>query len=423
MGDPVSVASDVVALSTFALQASKSLYQTIKDFRNSKRATRELRNEVQALSQTLEVLKHVAAEYEVELLILKLPLLRCGAACKELSDRIDQYVKHSEGSKTSLRDWTRLQYMGEDITNYKNVIANYKETIYIALGGATFQSAVVTHQVLQEYTDMIQNTTSDLQDQLDEIEGKLSTSQSLDDPDATISHEELQRLEDEKQSTTQCLDVCKQVSDYIDQSQSKREHKTGKATGTHDTTSQENSNPNIAQQIAQKYMKSSKQNISPASNRHKDRLDQLEANLQSSKNSTLPDQVACDIQKTKDQRETVAGCVNICADAYNLSESFRVNIFEDVASLDDSQQVLVSTTGNLLNAKRISTGARSLQVLGQMSDETLQHLNFQQNGSAENGVVGVEQKEGKDFHNRYGTGRSIRNENPARKPGSFRSTP
>jgi chromosome segregation ATPase len=137
MGDPLSVASGVVALSGFALQASRSLYRTIEGFRNSKRAARELREEVQALSQTLETLEHVAAEYEVELSALKLPLLRCGAACKELSDRIEQCVKHSDGSRTSLRDWTRLQYLGEDITNYKNVLANYKATIDVALGGAT----------------------------------------------------------------------------------------------------------------------------------------------------------------------------------------------------------------------------------------------------------------------------------------------
>ena len=66
--------------------------------------------------------------------------------------------------------------------------------------------------MLQVCKDRIQDTTSDLRDRLDEIKGKLSISQSLDDPGATASHEELQKMEDEKQSTTHCLDVCKQVS-------------------------------------------------------------------------------------------------------------------------------------------------------------------------------------------------------------------
>ncbi|KAL2862699.1 uncharacterized protein BJX67DRAFT_365821 [Aspergillus lucknowensis] len=423
MGDPLSVASGVVALSGFALQASRSLYRTIEGFRNSKRAARELREEVQALSQTLETLEHVAGEYEVELSALKLPLLRCGAACKELSDRIEQCVKHSAGSRTSLRDWTRLQYLGEDIANYKNVLANYKATIDIALGGATFRTVAVTRQVLQEYKDMIQMTTSDLHDRLNEIEGKLSISQSRDDPGATISPEELQKIEDEKQSTAHCLDVCKQVSNYIEQYQSKYENRTGGADGTHDTTSQTSPNPSRAQQIAQSYLKSCIQNMSAASNRLQDHLNQLEANLRSNKNPTVPDQVAGDFQKIKEERETIAQCLNICADASSISESSRVNVFEDVASLDDTQQVLVSTIGDLLHAKRVSTGARSLQVLGQMSDETLQHLNSRHNGSRDDLIVDVEQREGKDFRDRYGTGRSLQYENPARKPGNPRSTP
>lgn len=272
--------------------------------------------------------------------------------------------------------------------------------------------------MLQEYKDMIQNTTSDLHDRLDEIQGKLSISQSLDDPGATISREELQKIEDEKQSTTHCLDVCKQVSDYIEQYQSKCENRTGGADGTHDTTSPTNPNPSMAQQIAQGYLKSCILNMSAASNRLQDHLNQLEANLRSDKNPTVPDQVAGDFQKIKEERETIAQCLNICADASNISESSRVNVFEDVASLDDAQQVLVSTIGDLLNAKRVSTGARSLQVLGQMSDESLQRLNSRHTGSRDDLIVEVEQKEGKDFHDRYGTGRSLQNENPVRKPGN-----
>ncbi|KAL5342678.1 hypothetical protein BJX70DRAFT_269051 [Aspergillus crustosus] len=423
MGEPLSIASEVVALSESALQASKSLYQTIKGFQSNKRAARELRDEAQALSQALEFLKHVAEQYEVELSGLKLPLLRCGAACTELSDRMDMYVQQPEGSKRSLRDWTKLQYLGTDITNYKNMLVNYKETINIALGGATLQSVVITAQVLKEYKGMIQNTTSDLHDQLDEIEGRLSTDQSLGDPDATISCEELQVMEVEKQSIKQCLDVCKRVLDYIEQDQSKSETKTGRVAGTRNMTSQTDPNPSIAQQITQNYLNFCIQGMSAASSRLQDHLNQLETNLRSSKNPTVPDQVACDFQKIKQERETMAQYMHLCTDASNRSESSRVNIVEDMKSLDDAQQVLVSTMGYLINGKRISTGARSSQLLGQMSDETLRHLSFRQNDPLENVVVGVEQKEGKDYHNRYGPGRSLRNENLASKSDDPRSTP
>jgi hypothetical protein len=205
---------------------------------------------------------------------------------------------------------------------------------------------------------------------LDEIEGKLGSSQYLVNPDATISREELQKMEDEKQSTTQCLHICKEVSDYIEQ-YSESENRTGEGPSTPDATSH---------------------------------------------------RIAGDFQKVKEERDTMAQSVEVCADASDLPKNSRVNVFEDVASLDDAQQVLVSTIGNLLNAKRISTGARSLQVLGQMSDETLQYIYSRQNGPREGVVVGVEQKEGNDFRKRYGTGRSIQDEKPARKPGNPSST-
>jgi hypothetical protein len=97
MEDPVPTVHGVAALSGSALQASKLLYQTVEGLPPSQRAARQLRDEVQALSQSLEVLKNVAVEYESELPALCLPLPQCGAVCKELSYKIAQWVKNSDG--------------------------------------------------------------------------------------------------------------------------------------------------------------------------------------------------------------------------------------------------------------------------------------------------------------------------------------
>ncbi|KAL4942945.1 hypothetical protein BDV06DRAFT_191021 [Aspergillus oleicola] len=422
MADPLSVTSGVIAISGFALQASKLLYQTIDKFRSSKRAARELRDEVEALEQTLNVLEHVVAEYEVELSVLKSPLFRCGVACNELSDLITRCVKHSDEQRSSLRDWTRLQYLGDDITNYKNVLANYKSTINIALGGATFQSVAVTRQVLQDYRDMIQNTTSDLQERLNEIEEKLNPKCFPDEPNAAIDSEELQKIEEERQSATHCLEICKRVSGYIEQYQSERQDRIGAAGSPHDNITHSNSNPSISRQIAQNSLNSCLQNINAASTRLQKHLSQLEASLRNSRDPPVSDQVTCELQKIKEEKETIAQCLNICTDATSLSESTRVNVFEDVASQDDAQQVLVSTIGDLLNAKRISTGMRSVQLLGQMSDDTLQHLSSRHNRSGEN-VAGFEQTERDNFQNRHGIGRPLQNKKSGQRLGKTNSTP
>lgn len=278
--------------------------------------------------------------------------------------------------------------------------------------------------MLQNYKDMIHDTTSDLEDRLSEIEQKRTTSYSSEELATTINHEELRQIEEEKQSTTDCLQICRQVSGYIEQYQLKCQDKTeGPASSSpHENTTTAKPNYSISQQIAQGYLNTCLQNMNTASARLQQHFSQLEANLQSNGSRAMSNQVTDDLQKIMEEKETITQCLNICADASSLSESSRVNIFEDVASLDDSQQVLVSTIGDLLNAKRINTGMRSLQVLGQMSDDTLQHLSLRHNHQGDN-VVNVNGKEGTDFQSRHGTGRSLWNEKSGQKSGSFRSAP
>ncbi|KAL4772509.1 hypothetical protein BDW60DRAFT_38738 [Aspergillus nidulans var. acristatus] len=418
MGDPLSVASGIIALSGFALQATKSLFQTIESIGSSKRSARQLRDEVEALLQTLEVLTQLVTEYEAELSSLKLPLFRCGVVCQELGDLISRCVKHPDGQRSSLRDWTRLQYMGEDITNYKNVLANYKATINIALGGATFQSVAVTRQILQDYKDLIKITTTDLQERLDEIEDKLKSSCLPDKPNVGIDHEEIQRIEEERQSTTLCLEICKQVSGYLELYQFKRDDGAGQAASSpHDNKTQAHSKAGIARQIAQSSLTSCLQNMNAASARLQQHLNQLEASLQTTSGPPVSDQVTCELQKIKEEKETISQCLTICSDASSLSESTRVNVFEEVTSMDDTKQVLVSTIGDLLNAKKITTGMRSLQLIGQMSDETVRHLSSQHNSPGEK-VADIEQNDRDDFKSRYGTGRPLRNE-MSQTPGNL----
>ncbi|OAT05043.1 hypothetical protein BDBG_16393 [Blastomyces gilchristii SLH14081] len=79
---------------------------------------------------------------------------------------------------------------------------------------------------------------------------------------------------------------------------------------------------------------------------------------------------AVKMEKTADLRQ----CLAICAEASEQTKQMHFNEFEDVLSADDAHQVIVSTLGELISVKRITTGSRSAQWLGQMSDETPQQL-------------------------------------------------
>lgn len=137
MADPLSVASEGLALVAFALESSKVLYQTIASVRNSPRTVRELRKELEALNGVLETLQEMAGNTDIDFAMLQIPLLRCGKACKEFEAVINKFTTRSGGSKISFRDWVKLRYMGDDIVGFKSLLAMYKSTFSIALANIT----------------------------------------------------------------------------------------------------------------------------------------------------------------------------------------------------------------------------------------------------------------------------------------------
>jgi hypothetical protein len=134
MAEPIGIASGLLALTTFAFQSSLSLHQAIDGFQSNRKIIRELRDELESLQGILKSLQEATAGDAVDLLALKLPVLRCGQACREFEALIVKCITRSDGSKTSILDWAKLTYMGNDIIGFKNMLARYKATFGIALG-------------------------------------------------------------------------------------------------------------------------------------------------------------------------------------------------------------------------------------------------------------------------------------------------
>jgi Fungal N-terminal domain of STAND proteins len=136
MVEPVSLASGVLGLTTFAIQSSKILYEVFESFRNQGRSVRELREELEALGGVLQSLHDTLGDPEIDLSVLKTPLLRCGQACQQFAEIVGKCTTRSGRDHTSLRDWAMLSYRGKDISGFRNLIAAYKSTIAIALADA-----------------------------------------------------------------------------------------------------------------------------------------------------------------------------------------------------------------------------------------------------------------------------------------------
>jgi TolA-binding protein len=326
MGDPLSIASGVLTLSIFAFNSSVSLYQSVKSFQSNKKEIRELREELEALNNVIQSLQQFASKNKDQFKTLCLPLLRCGQACKDFEEVIVNCTKHSSGSKTSFRDWAKLQYLGSDIVGFKDMLAGYKATIGIAIGDinlyvftvhvlllkltciATRRTAAISASAVQDFKDMLKDTKTDLEDRLENLYDKLETLsiQEVGENNKNIAGR--RRIQEEIDSAKECLAVCAQASEHADK--------------------------------------------------------------------------------------------------------VRTNVFEDVTAAQDSDQVVVSTVGDLILAKHVTAGVGATQWLGQISNATLQQLARSRGIDLSSGsriAGGIAEQDGgsKAFEDQYGSGQKL----------------
>ena len=137
MADPLSIAAGILAVGGFALKSSMALHSTIRGFRSQNRDARALKAEVSDLTGVLgSLLETASSNPTLDFTALELPLERCGKACEEYEIIISKCTKHSDGSKSSVRDWFAQKYLQGDINDFRAMIAMYKSTINIALANA-----------------------------------------------------------------------------------------------------------------------------------------------------------------------------------------------------------------------------------------------------------------------------------------------
>lgn len=135
MADPLSIATGVLTLAGFALSSSVQLYNIINGLQSQNRKTRALQSELGALKTVLESLFETinSSEPDVDFSALRTPLEQCGEACKNYSELIAKFTKHTKSTRSSVRDWFKQQYLWGDVTDFKEMIAAYKATITIAI--------------------------------------------------------------------------------------------------------------------------------------------------------------------------------------------------------------------------------------------------------------------------------------------------
>ncbi|KAL7945401.1 hypothetical protein V8C42DRAFT_345007 [Trichoderma barbatum] len=359
--DPLGMSSGVPALLLGAIQAGKSLQETIQSFRNYERTIRDLRSELESLIGVLESLKTVVADEGPMMSMLKLPVLNCHQTCQEFNAVIIKCTKHSDGARASFRDWAQIRYMGGDIRDFKDMLAGYKSTISIALGSLNMQNVQVTREAMDQYKEMIRETTADLEAHLRDIDDKLATiaSHPQRDPDPA-ANESVRRMEEERQSTQQCLLICESAKSHLQNLQ--------------DGFQPLGVRPDDAQAKTAVALSDARNRMVLMITDLQKRLVALSEQSLSTEVSLPPRQVEEDRLRLLKEIDTARQCLEVCNLAADQASRQRVHVFGDVSAEHNSHQVIVSTVGDLLNVKSVRVVDFSTQWLGSMSDASLQQL-------------------------------------------------
>ncbi|TXC06200.1 hypothetical protein FocTR4_00010869 [Fusarium oxysporum f. sp. cubense] len=351
MAEPLGLASAILALATFALKASVTLYDDVK-------------------KEVLEMLmKTVGAAVEADFSALKIPLQQCGEACEEFGIELAKCSTRSSTDRTSFRDWTKMKYMGEDIGGFRQQLAGYKSTINIALADTTLRTPSITTERLESHKELIKNTTDDLETRLQEIDGKLESLLARFVPASDSDSDELRRIRDERLSTENGLQICHRLSDFINEIQLGHTERSGDPRAAVEPMLSPDKIINESLQACAGSLKSAAAQLEELEESQRKEIDRLISRAK----LTMSDLDAANLERLRNERNTTSELIRICRTA-DIRLQQKASVIENYATGDQTVQFLVSTNERTINGKNSGFGWAQRQIGGHMNDETVQQL-------------------------------------------------
>lgn len=217
---------------------------------------------------------------------------------------------------------------------------------------------------------------------------------------------ELQLLKEERTSTQNYLQICRQLSDHIDQIQLNAQRSGSSAAPENLETIPER----LAYEGLQECKNSLVLTVAKLERHMKDVVDRMVAK---SKTATSSPEDLADLVRLQEEWETTRQSIDICSRA-------GAHLKENTSTIDnyatgDAIQFMVSTTGKTIHGRNRGIGWRTRQVGGHLSDDSLQKLSqdmttytFQNNGKDDNSLSNpdgaVDNRLDSEFNGRYGTG-------------------
>jgi hypothetical protein len=274
---------------------------------------------------------------------------------------------------------------------------------------ASSRKSSVTQERLEDYKDLIETATNDLEARLETIDEKL---EALVARTATRSETpELRRIKDERSSTQKCLLICAQFSKLINQLQPTPTAGTSRDAGT------------IPERITSDGIGECRISIEKATAKLEKHMQDTMDQMMFKSGATMTQEDASYLARLREEWTTARQCRDICTKAEQHLKD-NISFIDNHATGDDAVQFLVSNSEKTIHGKNRGYGDQIRQLGGHLSDESIQKVSgdFLQMSiqRLENRTLPVRgdtslkgndlNEEGRSWGPQYGSGRILKSE-------------
>lgn len=220
---------------------------------------------------------------------------------------------------------------------------------------------------------MIRNTKKDLEDHLEEINSKL---QSFSPPSCIGPTMDVERFQNERDTTEQCLKICTEVLHHINELRLQ-------PIPTGESLIRDISLGLSARELTHAHIMTLL-TLRECSDKLSDTLYRLRAHGEDTKSRLLAGQAIqepggilgprSEARKFASEFDSTRQCLAICSDASERASSGKVHVLDDITVGKDGKQMLIATLGELFNARRVKIGEGAVQIVASSSDASLQEL-------------------------------------------------
>ncbi|KAL4936340.1 hypothetical protein BDV06DRAFT_205234 [Aspergillus oleicola] len=343
MVDPLSIIGAIDASSSLfksAVQSAKAAYDLMSRYRDYPETVKHLKTEVHGTMIVLQRVQNVSLDDDVLAEIE--PILKgCHVACSGLQQVIMKCTARNGGNEPSFQDWARMEFLGGTIGDLKETLKGYKGTIAIIISTISIGVGQMTAGQLANYQRAIMETNVRLADQLRSVSQR-----------PTKPREEQEKIKEVEDAILRCIETCQKAGSTIERIRLES-FDIGTRPGKSLTSCKIWQMTDEDLNYVRKYLSASELKLLEIKERG------LEDAHQMGNQECLFDQINDHCRFVLHKKEAEV-------------QRERTLRFENIASKDQSFQVIRSMPESSLSAKDITAETKSCQILGDNPNSTIE---------------------------------------------------